>query len=431
MAVLGAILLDRGALLTVQEFLDVDAFYAPAHRLIYQAMIETQDKGMPVDLVTVEEALRAAGTLDRVGGASYLGELLEHVATAANVEYYAKIVAEKAKLRDLISVATRIASECYRGPENVERFLDEAEQAIYNVGQRRKIGGVLTLKELVEQALIELDAIHGGDKRRTGLPTGFPDLDERLGGLHPGNLVIIAGRPAMGKTALALDILRHVAVRERVPCAFFSLEMSHFEIAQRLLSAESGVDSHRLRSGRMGEQEWRRVTDVMGDLSGAKMWVDDSAGLSIAELRAKARRLKSEHDIGLVVVDYLQLVSSGKTAESRQIEISEISRGLKALSKDLSIPVIALSQLNRKPEDRREGKRPQLSDLRESGAIEQDADVVLLIYRPGAYDQSEDQGRTELIIAKQRNGPTGSIELVFKPSTTRFYSATSRTVVVP
>ncbi|MBN1423145.1 replicative DNA helicase [Candidatus Fermentibacteria bacterium] len=428
LAVLGAVMLDRNALLTVQETLDGDAFYSPANRTIYSAMLGLQAKGVPIDLVTLQESLRAAGSLDAVGGLLYLTELLEHVATAANVDYYARIVAEKAKLRELIVVATRITSECYQGPDNVERFLDEAEQAVYKVGQSRRTGRFRPLKELVTEALVELDAIHGGDRKRSGLATGFTDLDERLSGLHPGNVIIIAGRPAMGKTALALDVMRHVAVREKVPCAFFSLEMSHFEIAQRLLSAEANVDSHRLRTGRMGESDWRAVTGVMGVLSDAQLWVDDSAGLSVAELRAKARRLKSEHEIGLVVVDYLQLMSAGRGSESRQIEISEISRGLKALAKELEIPVIALSQLNRKPEDRREGKRPQLSDLRESGAIEQDADVVLLIYRPGAYDRDEDQSKTELIIAKQRNGPTGTVDLVFKSDTTRFYSASSRVV---
>lgn len=429
LAVLGSIMLDRNALLTVQEILDEDCFYSPANRVIYRAMTEIQAQGAPIDLVTVQEALRASGALDGVGGVLYLTELLEHVASASNVDYYARIVAEKARLRELISVTTRITSACYQGPDNIERFLDEAEQAVYNVGQSRRVGRFRPLKELVAEALVELDAIHGGDRKRVGIPTGFPDLDDRLSGLHPGNLIIVAGRPAMGKTALALDIVRHVTVKERVACAFFSLEMSHFEIAQRLLSAEANVDSHRLRTGHMNENDWRAVTGVMGTLSEAPLWVDDSAGLSVAELRAKARRLKSEHNIGLVVVDYLQLVSAGRSSESRQIEISEISRGLKALSKELAIPVVALSQLNRKPEDRREGKRPQLSDLRESGAIEQDADVVLLIYRPGAYDRDEDQGKTELIIAKQRNGPTGSVDLVFKPATTRFFSATSRTVV--
>ncbi|MCU0611156.1 MAG: replicative DNA helicase [Candidatus Eisenbacteria bacterium] len=428
LAVLGAVMLDRNALLTVQEILESDAFYSPANRTIYRTMLELQAKGVPIDLVTVQEGLRAGGTLDATGGTMYLSELLEHVATAANVDYYAHIVAEKARLREMISVATKITSGCYQGPDNVERFLDEAEQAVYNVGQSKRTGHFRPLKELVAEALVELDAIHGGDRKRTGLPTGFPDLDDPLSGLHPGNLIIIAGRPAMGKTALALDMIRHATVREKVPCAFFSLEMSHFEIAQRLLSAESGIDSHRLRTGRMSESDWRAVTGVMGVLSEAALWVDDSAGLSVAEIRAKSRRLKSEHEIGLVVVDYLQLVSSGKNAESRQIEISEISRGLKALAKELSLPVIALSQLNRKPEDRREGKRPQLSDLRESGAIEQDADVVLLIYRPGAYDREEDQTKTELIIAKQRNGPTGTVDLVFKSATTRFYSASSRAV---
>lgn len=429
MAVLGAVMLDNQALLSVREVMGSDDFYAPANKVIFSTMLELDGAGTPIDLVTVQEALRSSGKLEGVGGVLYLTELLERVATAANADYYAKIVAEKARLRDLIRVTTSLTARCYEGPDDVEQFIDEAEQSIYDVGSTARPGRFRPLSELVIETWDELDAIHRGDRSRVGLLTGFKILDSMLGGLQPGNLIIVAGRPSMGKTALALDVLRYAALREKVPCALFSLEMSHFDIVQRMLSAEARVDSQSLRTGRLGSRGWDSLTRVVGSLSEAPVWVDDSAALSIMEIRAKARRLKAEHNIGVLMVDYLQLVSGGGRSESRQIEISDISRGLKALAKELAIPVVAMSQLSRKPEERHGSKRPQLSDLRESGAIEQDADVVLLLFRPGMYDKEKnEEGATELIIAKQRNGPTGIVHLFFEKTYTRFYPATSETM---
>jgi len=432
MAVLGAIMLDNQVLASVAEFIVADDFYAPANQKIYAKMIDLDTEGTAIDLVTMQEALRTSGELDQVGGVIYLSDLLDRVATAANADYYANIIVQKSRLRELIRTTTRLTGQCYQGPEDVETFIDEAERSIFEIGNKSRPGRFRPLSELVIETWDELDAIHRGDRSRTGIRTGFPLLDDKLGGLQPGNLVIIAGRPSMGKTALALDIMRNVSLREKVPCAFFSLEMSQFDIVQRILSAEGKVDSHKLRTGRLGARGWDALGRVVGSVSEAPLWVDDSAGISIMEIRAKARRLKSESDIGMVVIDYLQLVSGGPRSESRQIEISDISRGLKSLAKELSIPVVALSQLNRKPEDRHGSKRPQLSDLRESGAIEQDADVVLLLFRPGMYDKEKsEEGPTELIIGKQRNGPTGIVKLFFEKTHTRFYPIASETAESP
>lgn len=418
-AVLGSLLLQPEALDAVSEILAGEDFYRDAHRLIYQGILDLAAKGEPPDLVTVSELLQERGQLERAGGAAYLASLANAVPTAANASYYARIVAEKALLRSLIRVGTRIAQEGYEGGREPSELLEEAEQAILEVSRRQRREGVHHVKDLLMQTFDHLEQLAQNRDGVTGVPT-FHDLDKLLGGLHPADLIICAARPAMGKTSFCLNIAQNVAVRHGIPVLVFSLEMSREQVVQRLLSAQARVDQYRLRTGSLSGEDWEKLARAVGPLSEAPLYIDDTPGIPVLELRAKARRLKSERGLGLVVVDYLQLMQPGRRVENRQQEIADISRSLKALARELNIPVLALSQLSRAVEQSHD-RRPSLSHLRESGALEQDSDCVLFIHRPDYYDpESEKRGIAEIIVAKHRNGPTGSVELAFLPEFTLF-----------
>ncbi len=419
-SVLGGMLLQNDAIHRVVEILRPEDFYRDAHRQIFQAIIELYQKNEPADLVTVTNVLKKNGVLDQVGGASYLSELVDHVPTAANVAAYGKIIREKAVVRHLITGATDIVSRGYEDQGNVDEYLDKAEQIIFEIAQRRIHQGFHPLKDIVRDSFKAIETLYEKKELITGVPTGYRDLDRMTCGLQKSDLIVIAGRPSMGKTALALNIVEHAAVEAGIVSAVFSLEMSKEQLVQRMLCSRAEVDASKLRGGFLAESDWPRLTRAAGLLSEAPIYIDDSPMLNVLEVRAKARRLQREHGLGLVVVDYLQLMRSVGKSESREREISEISRSLKALAKEISIPVIALSQLNRGVEARQD-KRPQLSDLRESGAIEQDADVIAFIYRDEMYHpESSDAGKAEVIIGKQRNGPTGRVMLTFRSNLTRF-----------
>jgi replicative DNA helicase len=420
MSVLGAALLDREAILKVIEILGPGYFYKTAHNIIFEAIIELFEKNEPVDLVTLTELLRKKDKLDEVGGAVALSELLNSVPTAANVEFYAKIVREKYILRRLINTGTQIVNMAYLEEEDVEDILDRAEQLIFDVVQKKVLRGFTHIKDMLHDSFEAIERLYAKKQHVTGISSGFIDLDEKTSGFHPSDLIIIAGRPSMGKSSLSLNIAQHAAVQEKVPVAIFSLEMSGEQVVSRLLCSEARVDAHKLRTGMLSEQDWPRLTTAAGILADADIFIDDTPAISMLELRAKARRLKLKHNIGLIIIDYLQLMQCRGKYESRQQEISEISRSLKALAKELNLPIIALSQLSRAVEARTT-RRPQLSDLRESGAIEQDADLVLFVYRPEYYDPTpENEGIAEIIIGKHRNGPIGSLELAFIKKYARF-----------
>lgn len=408
-SVLGAMLIDPDAIARVAETLREDDFYRDAHRRIFRAILNLWERGEAADLVTVTEELATQGALEDVGGASYVATLASAVPTAANVEYYARIVEEKALLRQLINVATRIVARGYEASEDIHVLLDEAEQAIFQIAQRRSTQGYWAIKDILMDTFERIEHLYAHKGGVTGVPTGYRELDEILSGLQPSELIVLAARPSQGKSTLSLGFARNAAIQHRIPVAFFSLEMGREQLAQRLLCAEAQVDSQRLRTGFLTDQDWPKLSHALGRLSEAPIFIDDTPAIGIMELRAKARRMKSEHGIGLIVVDYLQLMQIRGRVESRQQEVSEISRSLKALARELKVPVVACSQLSRAVEQR-EGRRPQLSDLRESGAIEQDADVVLFIHFP---PDQENKNLAEIIVAKQRNGPTGSVELVF------------------
>jgi len=426
-ALLGAMLLEKEAISKVIEILEPESFYRDAHRKIYQAIISLFEKSEPVDLVTLTEELRRRGQLDEIGGPVYLAELSSSVASAANIEFHARIVLEKAIMRQLISASTEVASRAYNETEDALDLLDEAEQKIFQISESRMKKTFRPIRDVVSDTLEILESIHGTRSCVTGVPSGFTDLDNLTGGFQKSDLIIIAGRPSQGKTALALSAARNAAVDHHIPVGVFSLEMSATQLALRLICAEARVDAHRVRTGRLNEEEWKKLSTRVGRLAESKIFIDDTPSLSILELRAKARRLKAEHGVGLFIVDYLQLMQGPKNAETREREISAISRSLKALAKELGVPVIALSQLSRQVETR-SGKRPVLSDLRESGAIEQDADVVLFIHRPETYgdqylfdNKTSSQNTAELIIGKQRNGPAGeTVVLTFVKEYARF-----------
>lgn len=415
-SVLGSMLIDKDAAIYCADVLDPQDFYKETHRVIFARMLEMLDSGEPTDLVTVSDKLRATGELDRVGGASFLGMLANFVPTAANVEHYARIVKEKATLRRLISAATEIAASAYEAQTDVEEILDKAEQAIFEVAQKRPRETCMPLKEVLIQTMEHLEYLSSKPGGTIGLPTGMKDLDRVTSGFQQSDLIILAARPSVGKTSLALNVAKNVALREEVPVAFFSLEMSREQVAQRLLCCEANIDSQRLRGGFLDNEEWRRLSIALGRLAEAKIYIDDTPSLSTMELRSRCRRLKSQVGLGLVVVDYLQLMRPSRRGENRQQEISEISRSLKSLAREVNVPVLAMSQLSRAVEQRQD-RRPLLSDLRESGAIEQDADVVLFLY---SDPELESQNTIELIIAKQRNGPTSSIRLFYSRETCRF-----------
>jgi replicative DNA helicase len=419
-SLLGAMLLSRDAISAAVETCRAEDFYRPAHGHIFDAICSLYAQGEPADPVTVADELRRADLLEGIGGAGNLVALQANTPAIANAARYAHIVQEHALLRRLISVASEIAEIGYSLPEDVMAALDRAEAMVFDVAERRVTDSLKPLRELLAASLDHLEALYNRGDAVTGVPTGYMDLDEQLSGLQPSSLVIVGARPSMGKTSFALGIAAHAAMERREPVLFFSLEMSHLELTQRLLCSEAKVDSSRMRNGRLLQSDWPKVVSAMGKLGEAPLFIDDNPNLSVMEIRAKARRLKSREGLGLIVVDYLQLMSSSNSVENRQVEVSEVSRGLKILARELEVPVVALSQLSRGLEGRAD-KRPMLADLRESGSLEQDADVVLFIYRDEIYNKdSPDKGTAEIIIAKHRNGPTGSVQLAFLDHYTRF-----------
>ena len=419
-SVLGAMMLSKDAIANVVEVLREHDFYKPSHATIFQVVIDLYGRGEPVDALTVSAELNRRGESARVGGAPYLHTLVQGVPTAANAAYYAEIVHERAILRRLVEAGTRIVQMGYAGHGNIDDVVDRAQAEVYDVTDRRASDDYKPLSELMGDALTEIEAIgnHGGE--RVGVPTGFEDLDRLTNGLNPGQLVIIAARPAIGKSTLALDFARAASIGNGLTSVFFSLEMARNEIVMRLLSAEAGVSLHNMRSGQMNDADWQKLARKMAAVSEAPLYIDDSPNLTMMEIRAKARRLKQRHNLRLIVLDYMQLMTSGRKVESRQQEVSEFSRQLKLLAKELEVPVIALSQLNRGPEQRTD-KKPMLADLRESGSLEQDADVVVLIHRDDAYDRDSPRaGEADLIVAKHRNGPTSTVTVAFQGHYSRF-----------
>ncbi|MER8156071.1 replicative DNA helicase [Streptomyces sp. NPDC094472] len=421
-SVLGGMLLSKDAIADVVEVLKGNDFYRPAHETVYQAILDLYAKGEPADPITVAAELTKRGEIARVGGASYLHTLVQSVPTAANAEYYAEIVHERAVLRRLVEAGTRITQMGYAADGDVDEIVNNAQAEIYAVTEQRTSEDYLPLGDIMEGALDEIEAIGSRSGQMSGVPTGFTDLDSLTNGLHPGQMVVIAARPAMGKSTLALDFARACSIKHNMPSVIFSLEMGRNEIAMRLLSAEARVALHHMRSGSMTDEDWTRLARRMPDVSQAPLFIDDSPNLSMMEIRAKCRRLKQRSDLQLVVIDYLQLMQSGgaRRPESRQQEVSDMSRNLKLLAKELEVPVIALSQLNRGPEQRTD-KKPMVSDLRESGSIEQDADMVILLHREDAYEkESPRAGEADLIVAKHRNGPTATITVAFQGHYSRF-----------
>ncbi len=419
-SVLGGMLLSKEAITQVVEIVRSSDFYRPAHQIIFDAIVDLFSRGEPVDAISINAELTKRGEITRVGGAPYLHTLTEAIPTAANAGYYARIVADRAVLRRLGEAGARIPQIGYVGDGEVVARGDHAQAEIYRVAEKRTGEDYLPLSDIMPGALDEIEAISAHDGSMTGVPTGFTDFDQLSNGLHPGQMVIIAARPAVGKSTLALDFARAASIKHQLTTVFFSLEMGRNEIVMRLLSAEARVPLHTMRSGLMTDDDWTRLARRMGEVAGAPLFIDDSPNLSMMEIRAKCRRLKQQHDLKLVIVDYLQLMSSPGRVESRQQEVSEMSRSLKLLAKELEVPVIALSQLNRGPEQRTD-KKPQISDLRESGSIEQDADMVILLYREDVHEkESPRAGEADLIVAKHRNGPTATVTVAFQGHYSRF-----------
>lgn len=428
-SVLGAMLIEREAISRVSEFLRPEDFYREAHRLIYNAIVDLYNKNEAADLITITEQLKKADKLELVGGISYISSLANSIPTAANVIYHARIIEEKALLRQLINAATYIAGMGYEANNEVVAILDEAEKIILGVSNRKVTGTFAPVKNIIMEAFDKIEQLYASKGGITGLSTGFKDLDRLTAGLQPSDLILIAARPSMGKTAFVLNMARNVAVREKKPVAFFSLEMSKEQLVQRLLCSEAPIDAQRLRIGDLKDDDWKRLVQAAERLSSAPIFIDDTPGITVAEMRAKARRLKVEQNLSLIVIDYLQLMSgqsgSGRS-ENRQQEISEISRSLKSLARELSVPVIALSQLSRGVESR-QSKKPMLSDLRESGSLEQDADIVAFLYREDYYNpDTESKNLAELIIAKHRNGPVDTLVLNFQKQFTKFSDYSGR-----
>ncbi len=425
-SVLGSMLIDKEAMVEVAEMLAGDDFYREAHQHIFHSILALADKGEPVDLVTICEEMENKDLLDKAGGAAYLASIANATPTAAHASYYAEIVKEKSILRRLINAATEIVRKSYGYIENIEEFIDETEQLIFDVARSKETQSFTHLREALEQTFEKLEKLYERKSGVTGLSTGFTDLNNLTSGFQDSDLIIVAARPSMGKTTLGLNIAHHIALQEEAPVAFFSLEMSREQLAQRLLCSAAEIDAQRLRRGFLSSEDWPRLTQAVGPLSESPFFIDDTAGISVMEMRAKARRLKMEKGLSAVFVDYLQLMRGHERLENRQQEISSISRSLKALAKELNCPVIALSQLSRAVEQRND-KRPILSDLLESGGIEANADLVLFIYRDDYYNpETEKKHITEIIVSKQRNGPTGKIELYFMDHFNKFVNLASR-----
>lgn len=421
-SILSAILIENNTLPEVIENLSEKDFYREVHRKIFTAMVDLFERNEPTDLITLTNILKERGQLESVGGASYLAELVDTVPMATNVVHYAKIIREKATLRNLIERAASITGRCFEDRGNVEDILDFAERSIFDISEDKIRPAFHSLADILNDTYKAIEDAVGNKVLVTGVPTGYRGLDEKTSGLQPGDLVVIAGRPSMGKTALALNIAQNAGIEIGVPIGIFSLEMSKEQLSLRMLSAEARIDSSRMRGGFLKERDLARINRAAGVLYDLPIFIDDSPAISVLEIRAKSRRLKMEKGLGLIIVDYLQLMRGRASAERREVEISEISRSLKALAKEINIPVVALSQLNRKVEDR-SNRRPVLSDLRESGAIEQDADVIIFIYRDEVYNKEENnpnKGIAEIDVAKQRNGPTGTVRLAFLDYCTRF-----------
>ncbi len=419
-SVLGSMLIDKEAQLEAAELLSPNDFYKDSHKQVFQAIVTLSNRGEPVDLVTVCDELDNQKLLERVGGAAYLASVANMTPTAAHVRHYANIVREKALLRNMIRAATEIVGKSYEYVSDVEEYLDEAEQLIFEVARSRESKSFVSLEEALNETMEKLEKLYTRKGGVTGIPSGYSDLDNLTSGFQDSDLVIIAARPSMGKTTLGLNIAQHIALEENKPVAFFSLEMSKEQLAQRMLCSYVEVDSQRLRRGYLSSEDWPRLTQALGPLSRAPLYIDDTAAISVMEMRAKARRLRMEKGLSAIFVDYLQLMRGHEKVENRQQEISSISRSLKALAKELDCPVIALSQLSRAVEQRTD-KRPILSDLLESGGIEANADLVMFIYRDEYYNEdSEQKNITEVIISKQRNGPTGKVELLFKDRFNKF-----------
>ncbi|RUM46484.1 MAG: replicative DNA helicase [Desulfocapsa sp.] len=421
-SVLGTILLSDHSLSTVVETLTSDDFYKDNHKLIFEVMILLFEKNEPQDIITISNMLKDRNQLEDAGGVAYLATLTSIVPVTSNLLYYAKIIRQKAVLRNLISVNTDIASRCYEEQGDIDTLVDEAEQAIFEIARSKSNQSFTSMKQIIPGAFESVEQLSQRKEMITGVPTGFPELDKMTAGLQPSDLIILAGRPSMGKTAFAMNIAQNAAITDNIGVAVFSLEMSKEQLAMRLLCSVGRVDSQRVRTGRLHDDDWPKLTRAVGMLEDSPMFIDDTPAISVLEMRAKVRRLSAQHELGLIVVDYLQLMRGRNSIENRTQEISEISRSLKAMAKELRVPVIALSQLNRSLESRTD-KRPMMSDLRESGAIEQDADVICFIYRDEVYNKAEDnpqKGISEIIIGKQRNGPTGTVKLTFVKEFTMF-----------
>ena len=419
-AALGSMLLQEDAILHSVDILRPDDFYKKSHQTIFKCVLELFEKSRAVDLVTLTEELNRINLLEGIGGVTYLTNLINSVPTAANIEYYVKIIEEKSILRNLINNATKIISMGYEEKEDAKILLDKAEHLIFEVSERNLGQSFVPIKEILQDSFEKIESLYHRGEFITGVPSGFDEFDDITTGFQPSELIVIAGRPGMGKTAFCMSVAQYIAVSKNIPVALFSLEMSKSQLVQRMLCSEARVDAHNLRKGRLAESDWPTLSMAAGRLASAPIFIDDTAGITCLEIKAKARRLKAQHNLGLVIIDYLQLITTSGRVENRQQEISEISRSLKGLARELNVPVIAVSQLSRAVEQRIE-RRPRLSDLRESGAIEQDADLVVFLYREEYYKpKTEKKGIAEVIISKQRNGPTGQLDLAFVKEYAKF-----------
>ena len=419
-SVVGSMIMDKEAIIVASEIITGEDFYNKQYGIVFETMVELNDEGKPVDLVTLQNRLKEKDVPPEVSSLEFVRDLITAVPTSANIKYYANIVAEKATLRKLIKLNDEISNTCYAGKESLESILEDTEKKIFNVVQKRNVGEFVPIRQIVKNAMDKIEIAAKNKGSVTGIPTGFIDLDYRTAGMQPSDLVLIAARPSMGKTAFVLNIAQHVAFKQNKTVAIFSLEMSKEQLVNRMFSLESNVDAQHLRTGQLSDQEWEKLIESAGVIGRSNLIIDDTPGINISELRSKCRKYKMEHNLSMIIIDYLQLMSGSGRSESRQNEISEISRSLKAIARELSVPVLALSQLSRAVEQRPD-HRPMLSDLRESGAIEQDADVVMFIYRDDYYHKdSEKKGVAEIIVAKQRNGPIGTVDLVWLPEYTKF-----------